>query len=85
MDQLIQIQNVKVDMKSAEPMWLQLANQLEQAVLQDGYKIGYTLPPMAMIRRTASVSQATVYRAYRHLLKKGLVQWVKFEGFLVTR
>lgn len=74
---------LKVDAKCSDPLWLQLANQLEQAIEQEWWKLYSNLPSIVAISKTASVSKVTVFRAYSHLRKKGLVRWVKFEGFFL--
>ena len=80
----MELRNLKVDVKSSDRLWLQLANQLEQAIEQGQWKLNSNLPSIVAISRTASVSKDTVFRAYRHLRKKGLVRWVKSVGFFLN-
>jgi GntR family transcriptional regulator len=75
---------VRLERDSVQPLYLQLATALEQAVRDGGLKAGALLPSEAALCADLSISRITVRQALDVLIGKGLVERRQGKGTFVA-
>jgi len=81
----IEIKKFSVNIGSHIPVYLQLAIQLQQVIEQHHHDPCKPLPSVYKFKCTLGISKTTVFRAYKHLNRNGVVQWIKGQGFFVDK
>ena len=64
---------IQVDFRSDEPLFLQIARQVQGLVLNGGLRVGDQLPTVRELATELRVNFNTVARAYRLLDQAGLI------------
>lgn len=70
-------------LKTAEHLYLQIADKLEQLISKDVLKIGDKLPSVRTMSEEQGVSMSTAFQAYYHLEAKGLIESRPKSGYYV--
>ena len=65
------------------PIYKQVVDQIETAVMNGELKPGYALPSMLELARMYDISKETVKKAYGILVKRGLLESYQGKGFYV--
>lgn len=81
----IAVRDFIVYTESDTPVYLQLANQLQQLIEQQQYDPEQPLPSLNTFNHSLGISRATAFRAYIELSRNGLVKWIKGQGFFVRK
>ena len=79
---------IQVDFRSDEPLFLQIARQVQGLVLSGGLKVGDQLPTVRELATELRVNFNTVARAYRMLDEARLISTQRGRGiysFVVSR
>lgn len=71
-------------LKTAEHLYLQIAEQLEQLIEKEVLKIGDKLPSVRTLSEEKGVSMSTAFQSYYHLESKGLIESRPKSGYYVT-
>ncbi len=71
---------IRVDFRSDEPIYLQIARQVEQLVAQRDLKPGDQLPTVRELATELRINFNTVSRAYRILDESGLISTQRGRG-----
>jgi GntR family transcriptional regulator len=74
---------LRIDKLSTKPLYRQLAESIEQAILKKELKDGQRLPSERDICRVFDVSSKVVRRAYDELAQKGFIEGVAGKGTFV--
>jgi len=80
----IEISKFELDAASDKPFYMQLARQLQNAIEQGHHNPQKPLPSTLQLQRALEISGNTAFQAYLHLTRKGLVAWIKGEGFYLA-
>ncbi|SEM31809.1 DNA-binding transcriptional regulator, MocR family, contains an aminotransferase domain [Chitinophaga rupis] len=70
-------------LKTAEHLYLQIADRIEQLIEKDVLKIGDKLPSVRMLSKEQGVSLSTAFQAYYHLEGKGLIEPRPKSGYYI--
>lgn len=74
------------DLEGADPLYIQLAGELERRILEGEYAPGKQIPSSAELCEEFSVSKQTTNSALKLLKERGLVRGVPGRGtFVVDR
>lgn len=76
--------NFVLDERLSTPVYRQLMNQVEQAILSGEIGSGECLPSMNELAATLEISKETVKKAYSYLRGKGLIRATQGKGFFVA-
>jgi GntR family transcriptional regulator/MocR family aminotransferase len=76
--------NYRIDTDLATPAYLQLYDQLKEAIVRGAFPYGTRLPSKRSLAAETSVSVITVEHAYALLREEGFVQSRERSGFTVT-
>ena len=71
---------IKVDFRSSEPIYLQVARQIEQLVAQGELKLGDQLPTVRELATELRINFNTVARAYKLLDESRLISTQRGRG-----
>jgi len=74
-----------IDKSNPIPLYIQLANWLENMIKAERFMVGSLLPPKDELSREAEVNRNTVRHAIDFLMQKGLVEKRKGVGTIVKR
>lgn len=77
--------SIQLDTTSNEPLYLQLFNQIKQAILSEQLPTNYRLPAIRTLAKTLQVNNVTVINAYKQLESSGYVISKKGSGFYVSK
>ena len=77
--------NFRIDGRSAVPPYLQIAQQVRQALRMGVLEVGDKLPTVREVVAATAVNPNTVLKAYRDLEREGLVAAAAGRGTFVTR
>lgn len=69
--------------KTAEHLYLQIADKLEQLIAKEVLKTGDKLPSVRIMSKEQGVSLSTAFQAYYHLEAKGLIESRPKSGYYV--
>jgi GntR family transcriptional regulator of abcA and norABC len=74
----------KPDRQSSRPIYLQIADILEQRIIQDEFPPGSRIPSERKLAEQYTVNRSTVVQAYAELRAKGLIETHTGSGTLVS-
>ena len=77
--------NFRIDSRSAVPPYLQIAQQVRQALRMGVLEVGDKLPTVREVVAATAVNPNTVLKAYRDLEREGLVRARAGHGTFVRR
>src|SRR5580693_1853993 len=77
--------NFRIDSRSAVPTYLQLVQQVRQALRMGVLEVGDKLPTVREVVAATAVNPNTVLKAYRDLERDGLVEPRAGHGTFVVR
>ncbi|HEV2353420.1 MAG TPA: PLP-dependent aminotransferase family protein [Puia sp.] len=69
--------------RSAEPLYLQIAEGFQKMIADEILKIGDKLPSVRMLSEERGISMGTAFQAYYHLEAKGLIEARSKSGYYV--
>jgi GntR family transcriptional regulator len=75
----------RVDVRSAAPPYLQIVQQVRQALRMGVLEVGDQLPSVREVVAATAINPNTVLKAYRDLEREGLVAAAAGRGTFVTR
>lgn len=75
--------NIKLNYSSKDPIYVQIKNQIRDAILNDEIDKKKPLPSIRFLAKDLRVSVATTKRAYDELEKDGLIDSVPGKGNFV--
>ncbi len=75
--------DIKIKYSSKDPIYLQIKNQIRDAILNDEIEKDKALPSIRLLAKELRVSVATTKRAYDELEKDGLINSVPGKGNFV--
>ena len=75
----------RVDGRSAAPPYLQIVQQVRQALRMGVLDVGDQLPSVREVVAATAINPNTVLKAYRDLEREGLVAAASGRGTFVTR
>jgi DNA-binding transcriptional MocR family regulator len=71
-------------LKTADHLYLQIAENIEQLIIKQVLKIGDKLPSVRNLSEEQGVSMSTAFQAYYHLESKGMIESRPKSGYYVT-
>lgn len=71
--------------KTADHLYLQVADKIEQMIEKDVMKMGEKLPSVRMLSKQQGISLTTAFQAYYHLEGKGLIESRPKSGYYICR
>jgi GntR family transcriptional regulator len=77
--------SLRLDAKSGVPPYLQIAQQVRQALVADVLKPGDQLPTVKEVVTQLAINPNTVFKGYRELEREGLVEGRPGAGTFVLR
>lgn len=75
---------MKFDFNSSVPIYLQVASQIEQGILQGSFKVGEQIPSTTDISKMYKINPATVLKGMNQLVSEGIVEKRRGIGMFVT-
>lgn len=75
---------MKLVQSSGEPIYLQIATQMQEDILSGKRKQGEYLPSIRGLAKDLRISVITTMKAYEELEKRGLVTAVQGKGYYVN-
>lgn len=75
--------DIKIKYSSKDPIYLQIKNQIRDAILNDQLDPGEPLPSIRLLAKELKVSVITTKRAYDELEKDGLINTVPGKGSFI--
>ena len=75
--------DIKIKYSSKDPIYLQIKNQIRDAILNDELDINEPLPSIRFLAKELKVSVITTKRAYDELEKDGLINTVAGKGSFI--
>ena len=75
--------DIKIKYSSKDPIYLQIKNQIRDAILNDELDIDEPLPSIRFLAKELKVSVITTKRAYDELEKDGLINTVPGKGSFI--
>lgn len=75
----------KIDKSAGTPKYIQLVDQIEDAITSNLLDIGDPLPSVNILRKECKLSRDTVVKAYSELKDRGLVESIPNKGYYVAR
>ncbi|RFS20454.1 PLP-dependent aminotransferase family protein [Chitinophaga silvatica] len=69
--------------KTADHLYLQVADNIEQLIEKEVMKIGEKLPSVRMLSKQQGISLSTAFQAYYHLEAKGLIESRPKSGYYI--
>ncbi len=76
--------NILISNASADPIYLQIENQIKSLIVKGELKEGDALPSMRMLAKELKISMITTKRAYEELEKDGFILTVAGKGCFVA-
>src|SRR6478672_6537410 len=76
---------LRIDGKSGVPPYLQIAQQIRQALVAGVLRPGDQLPTVKEVVGSLAINPNTVFKSYRELEREGLVEGRKGAGTFVLR
>ncbi|NSL85239.1 PLP-dependent aminotransferase family protein [Chitinophaga solisilvae] len=71
--------------KTADHLYLQVADNIEQLIEKEVMKMGEKLPSVRMLSKQQGISLTTAFQAYYHLEGKGLIESRPKSGYYIRR
>ena len=81
--QFLNMSIIKIDLKSAKPIYKQIVQRVEQGILSGELPRNYRLPSINKVCRANGISRDSVLLAYQELKKKGVVHAIPGKGYYV--
>ena len=75
--------DIKIKYSSKDPIYLQIKDQIRDAILNDQLDIDQPLPSIRLLAKELKVSVITTKRAYDELEKDGLINVVPGKGSFI--
>lgn len=75
--------DIKIKYSSKDPIYLQIKNQIRDAILNDQLDINEPLPSIRLLAKELKVSVITTKRAYDELENDGLINTVPGKGSFI--
>lgn len=75
--------DIKIKYSSKDPIYLQIKNQIRDAILNDELDINEPLPSIRFLAKELKISVITTKRAYDELEKDGLINTVPGKGSFI--
>jgi DNA-binding GntR family transcriptional regulator len=72
-----------VDLRSPNPLYLQIVDYVKKAIAEGSFPIGQSVPPENVLAQKLSVSRETVRRAYALLANDGILHKIPGRGTFV--
>ncbi len=76
--------NIKIKNSSNDPIYLQIKNQIRDAILNGELEVGELLPSIRLLAKELRVSVITTKRAYDELENDGFIHSVQGKGSFVA-
>jgi GntR family transcriptional regulator len=76
--------NIKIKNSSNDPIYLQIKNQIRNAILNGELEVGELLPSIRLLAKELRVSVITTKRAYDELENDGFIHSVQGKGSFVA-
>ena len=76
---------LNMDISGSHTKMQRVINAILNAINYGAYEIGDELPSINKISTQFSLSRDTVFKAYRELKKRGLVESIRAKGYRVAR
>ncbi|WP_019120574.1 GntR family transcriptional regulator [Brevibacillus massiliensis] len=76
--------NILISNASADPIYLQIKNQIKASILNGELTPGQSLPSIRQLAKDLQISVITTKRAYEELEKEGLIDSVVGKGSFVS-
>lgn len=76
--------NIKIKNSSNDPIYLQIKNQIRDAILNGELEVGELLPSIRLLAKELRVSVITTKRAYDELENDGYIHSVQGKGSFVA-
>ena len=73
-----------IDIKSDNPIYLQIVNQTKKAILKGQLKENDRMPSVREMAKILLVNQSTVTRAYKELEDQGIIRTVGGKGTFIS-
>ncbi|UEG54992.1 GntR family transcriptional regulator [Mucilaginibacter daejeonensis] len=82
---VIDLNKIKINVKSAVPISSQLAQQLQKLIENASFDRSQPLPSLNTLSKLLGIAPSTAFRAYNQLNSHNLVVWIKGSGFFAKR
>ena len=79
------LEYIEIDYYSSTPKYLQLANSIAKAVRDGRLNRNDTLPSINELNYNFEISRDTAEKAYKHLIKDGVLISVRGKGYFINR
>ena len=76
---------IKLNFLSTLPLHRQVRDHIFKAIENGAFEQGERLPSIKKLSENCAVSSITIERGYRHLVKSGLISYVKGKGYYVRQ
>ncbi len=76
--------NIQIKNSSNDPIYLQIKNQIRDAILNGELEVGELLPSIRLLAKELRISVITTKRAYDELEKDGFIHSVQGKGSFVA-
>ena len=76
--------DILISNASSEPIYQQIADQIQRLILSGGLKPGEALPSMRLLAKELRISVITTKRAYEELESAGFIESVAGKGCFVS-
>lgn len=77
--------NLKLSKGSTEPIYIQIYNEIREAIITSKLKDGSQVPSIRMLAKELEVSVITVKRAYEDLDRDGYMYSIPGKGYFVQK
>lgn len=77
--------NFKIDPKKPEAIYLQIAKNIKELILDETFKEKEMLPSVRNLAFELRVNPNTVQRAYKELEREGWIEVLRGEGYVVKK
>ncbi|MFC0232892.1 GntR family transcriptional regulator [Vagococcus entomophilus] len=75
---------MRFDYEDSTPLYLQVANQIEESILTEAFKENEQIPSTTEISKTFNMNPATVLKGMNLLVDKQLIEKKRGRGMFVT-
>ncbi len=76
---------IVLDLKSSEPLFIQLSKALKERIVSGGLAPGVALPPSRVLAESLDVSRGTVVKAYDDLIAQGYLESLTGSSTFVSK
>lgn len=75
---------MKFDFNSSVPIYIQVASQIEQGILQGSFKVGEQVPSTTDVSKRYKINPATILKGMNQLVSEGILEKRRGLGLFVT-